>query len=270
MVVPASAAPPPADWNAEGYRRHAGFVAELAAPVVEVLAPRPGERILDLGCGDGVLTATLAAAGATVIGVDGSPDMVAAARARGLDARVMDGHALCGGTLFAAGEDRRPFDSVFSNAALHWMLRPDAVISGVAGLLRPGGRFVGEFGAAGNVARIGQALVACLDRRGIDSRAAWPWYFPEPEDYRARLIAGGFTVVRLERFERPTPLPTGLAGWLATFAGPFLRHLPAAGRDAYLAEVADAVAPGLRDGNGQWWADYVRLRFVAVRPDRPA
>ncbi len=247
-----------ADWNAEDYRRHAGFVAALGAPMVDALAPRPNERILDLGCGDGVLTAQLAASGATVIGVDASPDMVAAARARGLDARVMDGHAL---------DFEIRFDAVFSNAALHWMLQPDAVIRGVARLLLPGGRFVGEFGGAGNVARIGQALVAGLNRRGLDGQAAWPWYFPGPDDYRARLVAGGLIVIQLERFERPTPLPTGLAGWLATFASPFLRCLPEAEHDAYLTEVADAVAPTLRDANGQWWADYVRLRFVAVKPD---
>ena len=121
-------------------------------------------------------------------------------------------------------------------------------------------------GGAGNVARIGRALVAGLDRRGLDGQAAWPWYFPEPEDYRTRLTTGGFIVVGLEGFERPTPLPTGLAGWLATFAGPFLRHLPAAEHEAYLAEVADTVEPALRDGRGWWWADYVRLRFAAVKP----
>src|SRR5688500_2118307 len=108
------------DWNAAQYQRHAGFVPELGQPVFDLLAPRSGERILDLGCGDGALTRRLVEAGATVVGVDASPDMIAAARARGLDARVMNGQHL----NFA-----EEFDAVFSNAALHWMPDPDAVIA---------------------------------------------------------------------------------------------------------------------------------------------
>ena len=267
MTIVAPSASAASDWNAGDYQRHAGFVADLGASVFQALAPNPGERILDLGCGDGVLTARLLEAGAEVVGVDASPAMVEAARARGIDARLLDGQTLDPSLLLTSGNDSRPFDAVFSNAALHWMTRPDAVISGVAQLLRPGGRFVGEFGAAGNVAQIGQALVAGLDRRGLDGRTAWPWYFPEPEEYRTRLIRGGFRDVRLERFERPTPLPTGIAGWLATFASPFLRYLPVAEHEAYLADVADALTPVLQDGDGRWWADYVRLRFAAVKAD---
>ena len=80
-------------WDPERYARTARFVADLGAPVVELLDPKPGERILDLGCGDGALTEKLAALGCDVVGVDGSPEQVAAARERGLDARVMDGEA---------------------------------------------------------------------------------------------------------------------------------------------------------------------------------
>ena len=254
----------PADshgWNAGTYVRNAGFVAELGMPALDLLAPRPGERILDLGCGDGALTLALAERGAEVIGVDASADMVAAARARGLDARHMDACALDPG-----GFGGRPFDAVFSNAALHWMLEPGAVIAGVARVLRPGGRFVGEFGGAGNVAAIGRALVSALERRGLGT-AVWPWYFPGAEEYRAHLEAGGFTVITAQLFERPTPLPTGMAGWLATFAGPFLRHLPELQHGEYLSEVVGSLEETLRDGGGNWWADYVRLRFSAVRAD---
>src|SRR5688500_15143750 len=138
-------------WSAEGYARNARFVADLGQPVLELLAPQPGERILDLGCGDGALTTKLVAAGATVVGGDASAELVAAAQALGLDARIADGQALA----FEA-----EFDAVFSNAALHWMKQPDAVIAGVRRALKPGGRFVGEFGGHGNVAAIVTALVA--------------------------------------------------------------------------------------------------------------
>ena len=174
------------DWQAERYARNARFVAELGQPVVELLAPRPGERVLDLGCGDGALTKRLAELGCEVVGVDAGPDMVRAARTLGLDARPADAHDL----PFA-----REFDAVFSNAALHWMKRdPDAVVAGVAKALRPGGRFVGEMGGHGNVAAITVALLAVLERRGLDGRAARAWYFPTPAAYRARLEAHGFKV----------------------------------------------------------------------------
>ncbi|QQP88206.1 methyltransferase domain-containing protein [Skermanella sp. TT6] len=249
---------PSQSWNACGYAENARFVADLGLPVVDLLAPRPGERILDLGCGDGVLTEKLAAAGCRVVGVDASPELTAAARARGIDVHLMDGHALAVGG---------GFDAVFSNAALHWMLRPDDVIAGVWNALRPGGRFVGEFGGAGNVARIVHALEAALGRRGIDGKAANPWFFPTSDDYAARLAAAGFRVRSCELIERPTPLPTGMAGWLATFAGSFLAAVPEGERNAVLDEVMAAIAPDLLKSDGTWYADYVRLRFAADRPD---
>ncbi len=212
--------------------------------------------MLDLGCGDGALTERLVAHGCEVVGEDAGEDMVRAAKARGLDARVADGHALA---------FDREFDAVFSNAALHWMRRnPDAVVAGVARALRPGGRFVGEFGGHGNVAAVVTALLAVLARRGVDGRAAHPWYFPTPDSYRARLEAHGFRVEAIELIPRPTPLPTGMEGWLETFAAPFLRALPEAERAAAAGEAVGLLAPSLRDERGGWTADYVRLRFRAV------
>ncbi len=242
-------------WNAEGYARHARFVADLGAPVLDLLAPRPGERILDLGCGDGALTERIAAAGADVVGCDASPELLEAAAARGLAVRLADGHAL----PFEA-----EFDAVFSNAALHWMRRdPGAVVAGVRRALRPGGRFVGEMGGHGNVAAVMTALTAALARHGVDGTAAMPWYFPTSEEYQALLEAEGFTVESIALLPRPTPLPTGMAGWLATFGAPFVRALPEAERGAVLLEAERLLAPSLRDRAGHWTADYVRLRFAA-------
>lgn len=241
-------------WDPERYQRNASFVPALGAAVLDWLAPQPGERILDLGCGDGALTEKLVAAGATVVGVDASAEQIAAARARGLDARVMDGERLT---------FDREFDAVFSNAALHWMRNPDAVIAGVARALRPGGRFVGEFGGRDNVGAIRAALHASLARRGIDPAKHDPWFFADEADYAGRLERGGFAILRIERFARPTDLPGPLGDWLETFGESFLNAVPAADRRAVIGEVAAATAATLRNDAGTWHADYVRLRFAA-------
>jgi SAM-dependent methyltransferase len=246
-------------WNAAGYSANAHFVPALGQPVLELLAPRAGERILDLGCGDGALTEKLVALGALVVGVDTSPEMIAAARGRGLDVRMMDARALS-----FAGE----FDAVFSNAVLHWVKDdPDAPIAGTFRALKPGGRFVGEMGGHGCVAAISVALLATLARRGIRDAAAWiPTYFPTAHDYETRLRRAGFAPQSVQLIPRPTPLPTGMRGWLETFAVAYCAALPPAGRDGFLEEVTALLKPVLCDGQGRWTADYIRLRFAAVKP----
>jgi SAM-dependent methyltransferase len=241
-------------WDPDSYARNARFVSDLGAPVVELLAPRRGERILDLGCGDGALTAKLVALGCDVIGVDASPAQVEAARRIGLDARVGDGNRL---------DFDAEFDAVFSNAAIHWMNWPDDVIAGVSRALRAGGRFVGEFGGHGCVDKIKRALVASLARRGIDGDRLNPWYFPTVEDYSARLVRGGFTIRYIALIPRPTPLPTEINGWLETFAQSFMAPLDARERPAFIDEVRESLRPDLCDARGAWFADYVRLRFAA-------
>jgi SAM-dependent methyltransferase len=243
-------------WDPERYRRNAAFVPALGQAALQLLAPASGERILDLGCGDGALTALIAER-ASVLGVDTSAEQVQAARARGLEAEILDGARL----PFAA-----EFDAVFSNAALHWMRDADAVIDGVWRALKPGGRFVAECGGAGNVAQIRAALFAALARRGLDGSVADPWYFPEPEEYRARLTARGFRVMHLELIPRPTRLPGRLGDWLDTFAESFLALLPPGERDPFKNSIEEALADRLCDADGIWTVDYVRLRFAALKP----
>ena len=241
-------------WSAAHYAANARFVADLGAPVLDLLAPQRGERILDLGCGDGALTVAIAASGAHAVGVDGSADMIDAARARGLDARVMDGQRLA----FDGA-----FDAVFSNAALHWMPDAGAVIAGVARALRPGGRFVGEMGGHLNVAAIATAIRAVLASRGY--QPSFAWFFPTAEQYAALLARHGFTVNSIALFARPTPLATGMSGFLTTFAAPFLHDVLPDARPTILNDIETALAPSLRDHEGRWTGDYVRLRFHATR-----
>jgi trans-aconitate methyltransferase len=243
------------NWDPGAYAQNARFVSDLGAGVLEWLAPQPGELILDLGCGDGALTEKIKASGAEVIGVDSSPRMVEATRARGIEAVVMPGEALT---------FQPDFDAVFSNAALHWMRDIDPVLDGVWRALLPGGRFVGEFGAHGNVAAIMVALRAVLGRRGQQVES--PWYYPTAGEFRASLEKHGFQVDRIEVFGRPTPLPTGITGWLDTFAFPILQTVPDCERAAVVTESAELLATVLQDSEGRWTADYVRLRFAAHKP----
>jgi trans-aconitate methyltransferase len=245
----------PQSWDAASYDRNARFVSDLGAEILAWLAPKPGERILDLGCGDGALTLKLVEAGADVIGVDTSDALLAGARGRGIDARIMDGQAL---------RFEREFDAVFSNAALHWMPRAEDVVRGIARALRPGGRFVAEFGGHGNIAAIVTALRAVALKRGLDSALAAGWYYPTPDEYRALLERNGFAVERIVLAPRPTPLPTGLRGWLLTFRKPYFDAMAQRERDEVLAELEDLLAPALRDRSGNWTADYVRLRVRAA------
>jgi len=240
-------------WNAHDYAIDAGFVPVLGGAVARLLDPQRGERILDLGCGDGVLSFDLALSGATLTGVDSSPELIGGARARGIDARLMDAHAMT---------FDRCFDAVFSNAALHWMREPDRVIDGVRRALRGGGRFVAEMGGHGNVATVTSALQAALCSNG-HAVPAFPWYFPTADAYADRLRAHGFQVRYIECLPRPTVLPTGMHGWLRTFASPFLAGLDAGQRQRVIDDTVALLAPTQRDAHGQWTADYVRLRFDA-------
>lgn len=248
-------------WNSRLYDNQLGFVSEYGKGVVNWLDPQSGMRVLDLGCGTGDLTALIASSGAEVEGMDASAEMIAEARAKypGLPFEVAD------------AQDFRTspsYDAVFSNAALHWMKRPADVIRGVWDALRPGGRFVGEFGAKGNVAHIATALERAVTRRGIDAIACNPWYFPTAGQYATLLEDQGFTVDRLVTFQRPTALNDrehGLLHWIGMFGGAFTSGLTNEQLETVYQEIEQEVRPALYGEQG-WMADYVRLRFEARKP----
>ena len=252
----------PSAWDAGLYDRSFGFVSAFATDMVDLLAPEPGERIVDLGCGTGTLTAAIAARGADVIGIDGDAAMVE--RARALHPDLAFEHA--DGRDFAIEGQA---DAVFSNAALHWMKEaPPEVIACVARALRPGGRFVAEMGAHRNVRIITDALYQALAEEGVPADAVdFPWYFPRTSRYVGLLEDGGFDVTQLHYFARPTPLddcPNGLADWIVMFGRNFTDAAPP-GRAQAVAERTVELTRERLCADGRWITDYTRLRFVARR-----
>jgi SAM-dependent methyltransferase len=243
-------------WDPRAYGANGAFVHQMAGGVLEWLGPRAGEEILDLGCGDGQLTERLAASGAHVVAVDASAEMVAAARGRGVVATVADAAAL----PFADAS----FDAVFSNAVLHWVRDQDGMMSEVRRVLRPGGRFVAEMGGHGNIAAIHVALKAVLARYGHEEREMGVNYYPTMEAYTKRLERHGLRVAQMALIPRPTPLAAGMEGWLRTFRSGVIDGLPEALREPVINETTELLASALRDEEGNWVADYVRLRFIAT------
>ena len=243
-------------WQATQYHQHASFVAELGSPVVSLLKPAPGESILDLGCGNGVLTEKIAQVGASVLGIDSSRSMVDAARKRGLITQVMSGEQL----PFV-----QEFDAVFSNAALHWMTDYNAVIRGVFQSLKSPGRFVGEFGGSGNIATLIHGMEQVFQKNPEFGTFVNPWFFPSDDAYRKLLENHGFNVEYIELINRPTPLKTGVQEWLKLFADHVIHNLQPNQIQNFLTQVEDVVKPVLYSENNGWMADYVRLRFSATK-----
>ena len=243
-------------WQADDYAQKGHFLSEYVRSVIDLLEPKRGERILDLGCGDGVLTELIVACGADVLGADLSEELLAAATAKGLKVCRVDGHAL----PFEA-----EFDAVFSNAALHWMLRPELVIASVHRALKPYGRFVGDFGGHGNVAAIATAMRAISAIHGGDPAKVAPWFFPSVAEYRSLLERGSFTVKSITLVPRPTQLDIGMHGWLETFGRSFFEQFQEPEQTEVFSEVVELLRPSLCDPDGIWTADAVRLRFAAER-----
>jgi trans-aconitate methyltransferase len=245
-------------WNAGLYDAKHAFVWEKAKGVVQLLAAKSGERILDLGCGTGTLTAEIAACGAHVVGVDRSPEMIGEARKKfpAMQFEVCDARSLP-----FSGE----FDAVFSNAALHWIPDADRVVQGVSHALRPGGRFVAEFGGKGNVQHVVTAIETADAEFGISANGANPWYYPSVAQYASLLEKHGLEVREAALFERPTKLEDserGLEVWITMFGETFLQRVPPHQRNNFLRAVERAARPALWKTD-HWELDYRRLRIAA-------
>lgn len=245
------------NWNAAAYSVHASFVPEQGRALIEMLAPSEGMSVLDLGCGDGELTKELLDAGCEVMGVDASPDMVEAARANGIDVRLLDAQEM---------DFDREFDAVFSNAALHWMSDQYAVVRAVWRALVPGGRFVAECGGDGCLRVIREGIKSALAKRDVDYKSRNPWHFPEVGLYTKILENQGFSVRYIARIDRPTKLEHGLRAWLEVFTASHTRGFSDAERASFYDDVEKYCRPRLFSEKDGWIADYVRMRFDAVKP----
>jgi trans-aconitate methyltransferase len=240
------------NWNAADYARVGSFVAELGEAALDLLDPQPGERILDVGCGEGTLTKKIVARGAIVLGVDNSPDMILAARAKGIDAVLMDAADIA----FTS-----EFDAAFSNATLHWVLEKEQAARAIFPALDPGGRFAGEMGGEGNLASLREALDEELIIRGYVPPAEASNWYPSTQEFAAVYEAAGFEQIDARLIERPTPIEAGLAEWVTTFRKGWLdrAQVPEDERAQIGAAVADRLSSNV--------ADYVRLRFIMRKPN---
>jgi trans-aconitate 2-methyltransferase len=243
-------------WDPQLYDGRHAFVWKFGASLVELLVPKAGETILDLGCGTGHLTAETAATGASVIGSDRSPQMIEKATQTypHLLFEVADARALT---------DSERFDAVFSNAVLHWIKEPESVLRGIARALKPGGRFVAEFGGRGNIRKIQAAMIKSLQELGCESVES-PWYYPGIAEYARLLEDAGLETTFATLFDRPTPLqgPEGMRDWIKMFCGAYLSRVSDEQQERFFSRIETELRPTLfREGT--WIADYRRLRVVA-------
>ncbi|NER81829.1 MAG: methyltransferase domain-containing protein [Leptolyngbya sp. SIO1D8] len=247
-------------WQPNFYQDKHSFVWQLGQGVLDLLNPRPGEHILDLGCGTGQLTQAIADRGATVIGLDADPAMISTAQQNfpSISFSVADAREFSLAT---------PVDAIFSNAVFHWIPEQTAVIARLWAALKPGGRLAVEFGGKGNMAGVITAIAAARDTLGYGAASASAWYFPTISEYTSLLEHQGFEVTFASLFDRPTPLngEAGLTNWLHMFGRKFLTDLSPEQQAELLRETEDKARPKLYEG-GQWWADYRRIRVLAHKP----
>jgi len=246
-------------WDAELYEARHSFVWQFGKGLIELLNPQPGERILDVGCGPGQLTAKIAESGANVVGLDSSPAMIGQARQNFPKLSFVLESVT---SMRYAAE----FDALFSNAALHWVLDAEAAGKAMSFALRKGGRLVAEFGGHGNIQTIERAIVSTMTRYLGDNVPASNNYFPSISEYSAILEHSGLEVRFAELYDRPTPLDgeKGMANWIRQFKWFYFEALPVERRSQALTDVLEELAPLLRNDDG-WFADYRRLRLIAIK-----
>jgi trans-aconitate methyltransferase len=248
-------------WNSELYQSSHAFVWQFGRDLLTMLIPKAGERILDVGCGTGQLTAEIAKSGAQVIGVDQSPEMIATAQRNFPELRfeVAD---------IAATNYNADFDAVFSNAALHWVRDQEEAIAAIARALKPGGRLVFEMGGRGNIQHVWDAATRALAAMGVqDPEKLSPWFYPSIAEYAPMLESRGLLVTFAVLFDRPTPLAGGEQGlrtWLEMFGMFASQVLAPARREELMRRIEDLARPALFH-NGEWMVDYKRLRMIAVK-----
>ncbi|MEM9485976.1 MAG: methyltransferase domain-containing protein [Cyanobacteria bacterium P01_F01_bin.116] len=242
-------------WDTDRYQNQHSFVWQYGAALMDLLNPQPGEHILDLGCGTGELTQALAAKGAIVSGIDAAPAMVAVAQQQ----YPQLSFAIADARNFTV---THPVDGILSNAVLHWVKPPEQAVQAIVNALKPGGKFVAEFGGKGNVRKIVEAVETVRQRPNLN-----PWYFPSISEYTQLLESHGLEVAFAALIERPTPLKDGdqgLANWLKMFGSSLLADLKTNDTAAVVEDVETLLRPYLYDGN-QWRADYRRLRLMAIK-----
>lgn len=248
-------------WNADLYDDKHSFVSQFGENVLELLDVKPGESILDIGCGTGDLTKQIQEKGADVLGTDFSAEMIAQARFKypTVNFDVADA---------ASFTVEYPYDAVFSNAALHWVHNAGGVIKSVYEALKPGGRFVAEMGGKGNIGKLRAAIKQVLTKNGYTMQAETNiWYFPSLGEYTSLLELHGFRVTFAAHFDRKTPLQDGdkgVAKWIKMFGAQYFTGIPEAEQPKLLQEITEILEPHYNE-NGQWYADYKRLRFIAIK-----
>ncbi|KDQ62244.1 hypothetical protein JAAARDRAFT_54221 [Jaapia argillacea MUCL 33604] len=261
-------------WSASSYNETASFVYSSAniSPVLSLLDAKPGEKIIDFGCGSGEVTLEIekvvtSKGDGLVVGVDASDSMISKAGSNGLRfCFVSDIQSIQFPRPTNVGQSTTQFDAVFTNAALHWCKRdPKGVLESVKKVLIKGGRFVGEMGGFSNCVGVRSALHHVLRGRGHDPVILDPWYFPSVEDYRTLLEAHSFKVDHISLTPRLTPLPSTLRDWLHLFCRhSFLEHMSDEEAESVIEEVQERCRIDCQDGQGKWWLMYTRLRFKGI------